>query len=218
MIALALATPGGSHLVPDFAAGSGALVAAALLCAVAAVVAAATDRAPTWAAIAALAALTALAVGVGWPAQRHYYAKRYAAAKFVTVGRPSVWARRVHGARIGYVGYLLHYPLYGQDLSNRVEYVGVHGPHGAFGSVPNCRAWVSELRRRRYHYIVAAPVGAVGLAAKGQEHAEPVEARWSRRIPGVVTVLHARVAKTWVFRLPRHLATPRACSRVRRRA
>ena len=43
------------------------------------------------------------------------------------------------------------YPFYGTDLSNRVQWLGVRGPHDSYQRIPNCRAVAAGDQRRRLH-------------------------------------------------------------------
>lgn len=53
------------------------------------------------------------------------------------------WAASLEDRRFGIVGGTYLYPLYGRELANDVEYVGVGGRHGTFLEATTCR----ELRR-----------------------------------------------------------------------
>src|SRR5207245_1235143 len=131
----------------DIALAIGAVVAAAALVAGGA----ALGRAGRGTAVVSLgAALALVAVGVGWRAQGGYFAARYA--------DDPIWrrARALHGAAIAVGGTDQQYPLYGLDLSNRVQYVGHRGPHGEFTVTRSCAEWRARLRRGGYRYVVTA--------------------------------------------------------------
>jgi hypothetical protein len=105
------------------------------------------------------------------------------------------WAQGVRGARIGLTGDVFQYPLYGPDLSNHVQYVGVRGPRGAFRDPRSCATWQRLLRDGRYDYVVFArslfdPVGS--LAARAET--------WTTAIPGARVVV--RSGRTSVARMP----------------
>jgi hypothetical protein len=91
----------------------------------------------------------AIVVVAAFPIQRTYLRDRYAGSG------PLEWFQRVNGTRIGVIGPLsyLQYPLYGKTLSNYVQYLGVPGPHGAYGSFDSCRAWREAVSDGRYSYI-----------------------------------------------------------------
>jgi hypothetical protein len=67
------------------------------------------------------------------------------------------WARDVRDARIAVVGNTFQYPLYGEDLSNRVQYIGDPGPNGSYDDVGRCDEWRTTLNEGRYDYVVVAP-------------------------------------------------------------
>jgi len=113
------------------------------------------------------------------------------------------WARDVSGARIAVSGLFLQYPLYGQDLSNHVQYVGRRGPHGAFFAIGSCERWRRALNRGHYTHVVIAPVGYPFRRDL------PIEAVWTATDPASVEVLADGPLR--VYRLERALA-PEACA------
>jgi hypothetical protein len=97
-------------------------------------------------------------VAVGYSGTRDYlrnrYTDRYGPSGVYKVWR---WARGLHRERIalaGTLGWFFGYPLWGLDDSNRVTYMGQHGPHGSFRPVRSCRAWRTELNRGHFQYVV----------------------------------------------------------------
>ena len=70
--------------------------------------------------------------------QSFYLAHRYTTGTLAPVYR---WADSVHHARIGASGPFLIYPLYGNDLTNAVAYVGDRTSHDYYSTPPNCVAW-----------------------------------------------------------------------------
>ncbi|HWB69467.1 MAG TPA: hypothetical protein VG518_05775 [Solirubrobacterales bacterium] len=150
-----------------------------------------------------LAALAVLAVGFGFPVQRHYLKARYADPSFAAPGlnKAFAWARGVSGARIATTS-TRQYPLFGTDLSNRVQYVGRQTPHGGFVAPRTCRAWRRLLNEGGYDYVVAS-----------RDRLEPGKppypdaARWTAG-PQAAVVL--RKPPTVVFRLSGRL-DPSAC-------
>ena len=91
------------------------------------------------------------------PVQRHYLENRYADPSFTTPGLNEAfrWAHSVSGARIATTS-TRQYPLFGTDLSNRVEFVGEERPHGGFVAPSSCRAWRRLLDEGDYDYVVAS--------------------------------------------------------------
>lgn len=153
--------------------------------------------------LAFAACLVALAVAAGYPVQRHYLQRRYADPGFAAPGLNAAfaWARDVSGARIATTS-TRQYPLFGADLSNRVQYVGVHTPHGGFVAPSTCRAWRRLLAAGDYDYVVAS-------RDRLEPHRPPYppQARWTRG-PAARVIL--REPPTVVFSLNGPLA-PSEC-------
>lgn len=109
--------------------------------------------------VAGLAALgvVLVAVGIGYPVQRHYLDNRYANPEFTVSGLDAAfkWARSISGARIATTS-TRQYPLFGTDLSNEVQFVGVPEPHGGFVAPASCPAWRQALNEGRYDYAVVS--------------------------------------------------------------
>jgi hypothetical protein len=104
----------------------------------------------------ALLAMLTLAAVVGYPVQRHYLENRYADPSFTAPGLNAAfaWARDVSGARIATTS-TRQYPLYGTDLSNRVQYLGTERPHGGFESPGTCEEYLQLLSDGNYDYAIA---------------------------------------------------------------
>jgi hypothetical protein len=166
-----------------------------------------SERTPGWrghrTAIGLAAALIALAVAIGYPVQRHYLEGRYADPSFTTPGLNAAfaWARDVSDARIATTG-TRQFPLFGLDLSNRVEYVGVERPHGGFVAPSSCTAWRRLLKAGDYDYVVASRD-----RVEPGKPPYPPSARWTAAA-GAEIVL--REPPTVVFELRRRL-DPSAC-------
>jgi hypothetical protein len=99
----------------------------------------------------------AIAIAVGYPVQRHYLENRYADPTFAAPGLDAVFAAtsRVSDERIATTS-TRQYPLFGTDLSNRVQYVGREEPHGGFVAPGNCREWRRLIDAGEYEYVVAS--------------------------------------------------------------
>ncbi|HEX8743147.1 MAG TPA: hypothetical protein VF712_08425 [Thermoleophilaceae bacterium] len=201
---LLLATQWSEGFAPPASAGWGLLLAAALAAAVAALVWVAR-AAPARAALAA-AALAALLAAAGWPVQKDYFRERYAETG-PTLPPPSLWAQDLEGERIGIVGYLLQYPLYGRDGSNRVEWLGRRGAHGSFAPIESCTGWRAAIDAGRYRYVVTAPQASVVLGDAGARLAEPREAGWTASAPGAHVLMRDEPRRTTVFRLDGRLGS-----------
>jgi hypothetical protein len=104
----------------------------------------------------ALSLLLFLAIAVGYPVQRHYLESRYQDPTFTAPGLNAAfaWARDVSGARIATTS-TRQYPLYGTDLTNHVQYLGIEQPHGGFESPADCRTYLQLLAEGDYDYVLA---------------------------------------------------------------
>jgi hypothetical protein len=148
-------------------------------------------------AIGALAVLL-LTIAIGYPVQRHYLENRYANPTFAAPGLNAAfkWADDISGTRIATTS-TRQYPLYGTDLSNYVQYVGEHQPHGGFTAPTTCRQWRSLLNVGLYDYVVASRD-----RIEPGKPLYPASARWTEG-PGSEVLF--RDPPTVVFRLRRPL-------------
>jgi hypothetical protein len=153
--------------------------------------------------LAGLTALAALCVLAGYPVQRHYLEGRYADPSFTTPGLNSAfaWARDVSDSRIATTS-TRQYPLFGTDLSNQVEYLGIERPHGGFEPPAGCRAFLLLLAEGDYDYVVAS---RDRLEAGKPPY--PPSAQWTARAGGSLVL---RKPPTVVFKLPDN-PRPSAC-------
>jgi hypothetical protein len=144
-----------------------------------------------------------LAVAVGYPIQRHYLESRYKDPTFSAPGLDAAfaWARDVSGARIATTS-TRQYPLYGTDLSNHVQYLGIERPHGGFEAPQTCRQYRRLLNEGDYDYVIATR----DRLEKGKPPYPP-QARWTE---GAGTRVILKRAPTVVFKLAGPLA-PSAC-------
>jgi hypothetical protein len=180
----------------------------------------------------AVLALVAV-VAIGWPNSDDYVKDRYRAA---TAPRdfPSgikaalAWFNRadLEDSRIAVVGGrpgFKQYVFYGDDLSNHVQYVAQHGPHGAYlpiasqaaqesqrpGSTATrsfqaqCREWVTALTDGGYRYAVIGP-------DQRTQSLPPIESTWTAAAGGTRIETTDDVS---VFRLPERL-DPAACGQL----
>ncbi len=150
----------------------------------------------------AIAVLLAV-VAVGYPIQRHYLEKRYADPTFTTPGLNAAfaWARDVSGARIATTS-TRQYPLFGTDLSNHVQYLGLERPHGGFEAPQTCRQYRRLLDEGDYDYVIATRD-----RLEPGKPLYPPAATWTEG-PGARVVL--RKPPTVVFKLSGRL-DPSAC-------
>lgn len=101
-------------------------------------------------------AVVAIALGsvvVGWRVQQTYFDHRYE-TRDVGVAL----AEDADGVRVGVVGQLEQYPLYGADLANEVQYIGEPSPNGGYGGIADCTTFRTEVNRGRYELLVVGPL------------------------------------------------------------
>jgi hypothetical protein len=113
-----------------------------------------TNVQPKWV-LGGLAALVGVAALAGYAYQRHYLQERYEHVSFSAPGLNEAfdWASDVSGARIATTS-TRQYPLFGDDLSNRVAFVGEEQPHGGFEPPTTCRRWRQLLNAGDYDYVI----------------------------------------------------------------
>jgi Dolichyl-phosphate-mannose-protein mannosyltransferase len=160
------------------------------------------------------AVLVLAIAAIGYPVQRDYLRDRFLNADAETsipgmhLDSAYRWARDVSDARIGLAGTtagFLEYGFYGADLSNRVRYLGVEGPHGAFNAIPTCAGFRAAVNAADLDYLVTAPF--LNFIEPGKPVASP-EARWLRG-EGAVTPID-RSGPVTVWKVRRQL-DPSAC-------
>jgi hypothetical protein len=150
------------------------------------------------------AALVVCLVAIGYPLQRHYLENRFANEGTAGQQIPGMhlnsayrWARGIEGARIGLAGTtagFAGYGFYGTDLSNRVRYLGVDGPHGAFNAIPTCAAFRTAVDDADLDYLVTAPY--LNFLHPGEPIESP-EAPWLRGEGAVRPVLRSGPVTVW---------------------
>lgn len=151
----------------------------------------------------AVIALAATVVAIGYPVQRHYLRDRYTSPAFAAPGLNAAfkWSRSIADARIATTS-TRQYPLYGTDLSNRVQYVGEEQPHGGFIAPTTCRQWRRLLNAGDYDYVVTSRD-----RIEPGKPSYPDTTRWTED-PGATVVL--RKPPTVIFKLSAPL-DPSAC-------
>lgn len=138
-------------------------------------------------AVVAVAAVALTAV-VGWFGQRHYLERRYEnTSPRLRLASTLRWARDVRDATIavtGVRGVFNQYPLYGTDLSNRVQWLGMRGAHDAWLRIPTCERFRQELNEGAYTHVVTTydPFHPGRLT-------DTTEALWVREDPATRQVL-----------------------------
>jgi hypothetical protein len=163
--------------------------------------------------------LGAMAAGVVLLAIGGFFLQRtYVDDRFVdSVGMPDVYAqlRDVSDARIAIVGFNAQYQLYGNDLSNHVQYVAHRSGDRHSTPIRDCREWRRALNEGRYDYVV---VTTGGYPFPVRQPAP--EAEWTAGpdatlvIERVAVERPPREAKVWLFELHGKL-DPDACPKER---
>jgi hypothetical protein len=171
---------------------------------------------PPVALVAGAALALAIVVGIGWRQADDYLDHRYRAATAPSdfpegIRAALAWFNEAdpHDARIAVVGGrpgFKQYVFYGDDLSNYVQYVAHHGPHGAYtpiasdaaqkGEDPSapgeCEEWRRALNDGDYDYVVIGP-------DQRTQAVSPVEAEWTGADPAATELEENDM--TFVFQL-----------------
>ncbi len=130
-----------------------------------------------------------------------------------TISQAARWAAGRHGARIGVAGSagaFYQYPLYGRDLSNFVQYVGVETGDGGFEPLEKCRQWREAVNAGHYGWLVIAPT--LDLNRPAVVSSSP-EIKWILGDPNAI--YSRRKGNVWVFRLSGTL-DPAGCDSLHR--
>jgi predicted membrane channel-forming protein YqfA (hemolysin III family) len=151
-------------------------------------------------------ALALAVLAIGYPLQRHYLDERFrnevAAESIPGMHLDSAyrWARNTSDARIGLAGTTAgfgQYGFFGTDLSNRVIYLGVEGPHGSFNAIPTCRAFRAAVNTADLDYLVTAPF--LNFIHPDRPIASP-EASWLRGEAALAPLLRSGPVTVWKVR------------------
>jgi hypothetical protein len=112
----------------------------------------------------AASAVVLLAVVLGRAQEVQYVDHHYTNhLLFLQDGGPRqayTFARRQHDKRIGIAGsgeiFFGQYGFYGADLSNRVQYIGVPGPNGAYRLATTCHQFRRRINAGDYDYLIVS--------------------------------------------------------------
>ena len=153
-----------------------------------------------------LAACAAVGVAYGYSLQRDYLEERYANPAEILpnpgLATAFVWARDLTDSRVG-VTIQRQLPFAGTDLSNRVEFVGVHEEQAGFRRATSCAEWREAVNAGQFDYLVTA----VDRAAPGSTFS-PKEEIWTRGDPAAVAIAEDGPATVWELSGP---LDPAAC-------
>ncbi|HWO84122.1 MAG TPA: hypothetical protein VNM38_10090 [Solirubrobacterales bacterium] len=152
-----------------------------------------------WGLIGGVAGLLAT-IAVGYPIQRHYLQSRYKNPTFTAPGLNAAfaWSRDIADARIATTS-TRQYPLFGTDLSNNVQYLGLEQPHGGFKAPTTCQQYLQLLEEGNYDYVVATRD-----RIEPGKPSYPPSARWTEAAGGKALL---RTPPTVVFELSGSLRT-----------
>jgi hypothetical protein len=174
------------------------------------------------------AVLVLLAVVLGRAQQVQYADQHYVNPDpFLGEGGPKeayVYTQKLHDQRIGIIGssqiIFGQYGFYGNDATNHVDYIGVHGPHGANRLPTSCAQLRGLINQGDYDYLVMSQFTQdtgpynTGVANPYQF---PVYA-WVKNDPAVKLVVKDNVASPqpdYVFKVEGKL-DPSACKPEKR--
>jgi hypothetical protein len=140
-----------------------------------------------------VAAVLLLAIVLGRAQQVQYVDTHYTRTTlFLQEGGPVEafdWARELRDRRIGIAGsgeiFFSQYGLYGVDLSNRVEFLGIEGPDGQHRLATSCRAFRNRINRGGYDFIV---ISQYTQDSPDAEYRYPLRA-WTRTDPALEEII-----------------------------
>jgi dolichol kinase len=164
-----------------------------------------------WLAAGAGAVLALAVAAVGWERQDDYFDHRYERSDDFRFQLDEAvrWANPTSDLRIGLAGTsgaFNQYGLYGDDLSNYVQYVGRNLPEADFRAITTCPAFREAVNEGDYDYLVTTPE----LDLNDPSTARPSPERgWVSGDPAVTELL--RSGRVAVFRIEGEL-TPSGCS------
>jgi hypothetical protein len=151
--------------------------------------------------VALAAAALGAGVAAGYAEQDHYLTHRYEnTGQVQDLDEALRWSRDIRDARIAVGGIravFTQYPFYGTDLSNRVQWLGVRGPHDAYQRIPDCRQWRSAIDAGGYTHLVTT----FDPYLPGRMRNSP-EGRWTQSDPNARIVLRDGPVRVFELRGP----------------
>ncbi len=141
------------------------------------------------------------AVAAGYGEQDHYLTHRYEnTGQAQDLANALRWSRDVRDARIAVAGIravFTQYPFYGTDLSNRVQWLGVRGPHDSYQRIPNCPQWRRAINAGGFTHVVTT----FDPYLPDDLHNSP-EGRWTQSDPNAHVVLRDGPVRVFELRGP----------------
>ena len=124
--------------------------------------------------VTAGAVATVAVLAAGYAVQHHYLQRRYRTVltSDPRLGQLFAWGQTIAHARIALYGTAEQYPLAGELVSNRVDYLGVHTPGGGYAPITDCATWRTAVDRDHAGYVVMTP-GPTGAAPLAWTAADP---------------------------------------------
>lgn len=120
-----------------------------------------TGRSGKGAGLVTTAVLALAAIGVLWSFSDDYLRNRYSRDFFsFQPNGVAVWAKPTADKRVAVVGSsgaFTQYTLYGDDLSNYVQYLGRKAPGGDFRAITTCADLLEAIDQGNYDYLVTTP-------------------------------------------------------------
>ena len=120
--------------------------------------------------------------------------------------------RTQHDKRIGISGsgeiFFDQYGFYGPDLSNTVQFVGIHGPHGQFTLARHCVPFIKSVNSGDFDYLVISQYTNDDPAS---QYAYAIRA-WTKDVPQLKEIVSENVTPqpVWVYKV-RGPVNPATC-------
>ena len=97
----------------------------------------------------------------------------------------------------GIRGVFTQYPFYGTDLSNRVQWLGMRGPHDSYSRIPDCAQWRKAIDAGGYTHVVTT----FDPYLPGSMRNSP-EGRWTQSDPNAHVVISDGPVRVFEIRGP----------------